>query len=105
MARALMRRDPQPQSERQRRRREDTGRAFVTAAKAIVPRTIRRLAAGAFRTAATRIIGRVVEAYAAAAPCMLDPMNPYWQLDIDAGSELDGDCDYASSGPSIAPNL
>jgi hypothetical protein len=105
MARALIWRGPQPRPERQRRRREDTSRAFTTAAKAIMLHTVRRLAAGAFRTAATRIIGRVVEAYAAAAPCMLDPMNPYWQFDIDAGSELDGDCDYASSGPSIAPNL
>ena len=69
-----------------------------------MPRTIRRRAAGAFRMAATRIIGRVVEACAAAAPCMLDPMNPYWQFGIDAGSEPDDDCDYASSGPSIAPN-
>jgi hypothetical protein len=111
-ARALLRRDPQPQPER-RRRREDTGRAFRTAARMLTPRPcfIGRLASSAFGAAARRIAGRVIPRFregrrsnTAVLPLTLDPMNPYWEFDIDGDNELAEDCDYASSGPSIAPN-
>lgn len=93
--------DDEPQPDEKKKRREDTGGAFGTAAKII--NRVARLSADAFRNAAKAITAAPREKFFADADAAsweaLDAANPYWDFDTSSGSDLGFD-DHRS-GPSL----